>query len=145
VRIYNPRKRDLGKTRVKGNGVTAKIMSIAGEISELLPAHFIVKTRIHVKCENAITKQDLKKLNSLAGANVNFEKRSKRAIKKIYSAYVRRLDSSSSEFMLTIVAEGGLMIKQLVGGEEYMEPNISYLLNTKCQCVKFDILDVKIQ
>lgn len=145
VRIYNPRKRDLGKTRVKGNGVTAKIMSIPGEISELLPAHFIVKTRIHVKCENAITKQDLKKLNSLAGANVNFEKRSKRAIKKIYSAYVKRLDSSSSEFMLTIVAEGGLMIKQLVGGEEYMEPNISYLLNTKCQCVKFDILDVKIQ
>jgi tRNA U54 and U55 pseudouridine synthase Pus10 len=37
------------------------------------------------------------------------------------------------------------MIKQLVGGEEYMKPNISEILGAKCQCIIFDILDVQLQ
>ena len=45
----------------------------------------------------------------------------------------------------TAVADGGLMIKQLVGGEEYMKPNISEILGMKCECLMFDILDVQIQ
>jgi tRNA U54 and U55 pseudouridine synthase Pus10 len=37
------------------------------------------------------------------------------------------------------------MIKQFVGGEEYMKPSISEILGSKCKCVTFDILDVVIQ
>jgi tRNA pseudouridine synthase 10 len=142
VRIYNPKKRNLDKIRLKDEGVTAT-MSASEDACEP-QARFIVKTRIHVKCENAIAKQDLKKLNSLAGADVNFKNRSKMATKKIYSAHARQL-GSSGEFTLTIVADGGLMIKQFAGGEEYMKPNISEILNAKCECVTFDVLDVKLQ
>ncbi len=149
IRVYNPKKRDLEKIKVRGNGITATL-SGSEDIQEP-HAHFIVKTKIHAKCENVITKEDLKKLNSLTGIEVKFENRSKMSTKKIYSAHARELgDSGSSsnnshEFMLTIVADGGLTIKQFVGGEEYMKPNISELLNAKCECVTFDVLDVKLQ
>ena len=67
----------------------------------------------------------------------------KRGIKRIHSVTFRQVDSN--QFILTIVADGGLMIKQLVGGEEYMKPNISEILGAKCECIMFDILNVQFQ
>jgi len=141
VRVFDPKKRELKKVSVKGNGVSASL-SVHEDIIEP-QARFTVKTRIHVKCESPLTKQDLKKLNSLAGSDVNFENRSRIATKKIYSTRARQL--SSSEFTLIITADGGLMIKQFVGGEEYMKPNISEILGSKCECVTFDVLNVELQ
>ena len=141
VRIFNPRKRDLGDVRIKSSGVSAAL-SVQEDILEP-QARFMVKTKIHAKCENALAKQDLKKLNMLAGSEVSFENRFRLATKKIHSARARQLDSN--QFTLTIAADGGLMIKQFVGGEEYMKPNISEILGSKCECVTFDILEVLIQ
>ncbi len=141
VRVFDPKKRELKKVRVKGNGVSAT-MSMHEDILEP-QARFTVKTRIHTRCASPLTKQDLKKLNSLAGSDVSFENRSRIATKRIYSARARQL--GSNEFTLTITADGGLMIKQFVGGEEYMKPNISEILGNKCECVTFDILDVELQ
>lgn len=141
TRVFNPKKRRLKKGRIKGNGIQA-MLSVIEDEPELQP-RFKVKTRIHVKCKKELSKEDMKKLGSLAGAEVSFENRSKTATKKVHSARVRRIDSS--QFTFTIVADGGLMIKQFVGGEEYMKPNISEVLGGKCECVTFDILDVSLQ
>ena len=104
---------------------------------------FTVKSKNHIKCENALTKKILKKLDSLSGCAVSFENKSKKGIKSVYSLSVRQVDNHC--FNLTIVADGGLMIKQFVGGEEYMKPNISEILGSKCECVMFDIMDVQLQ
>lgn len=142
ARIFNPQKRKLKKIRIKSNsGIDATLS--ACEDAPDPQARFTVKTRIHAKCESTLTKKDLKKLNSLAGTEVSFENRSKMTTKKIYSAGARQIDGNN--FTLTVVADGGLMIKQFVGGEEYMKPNISEILGSKCECVTFDILDVVIQ
>jgi tRNA pseudouridine synthase 10 len=141
VRIFNPKKRELGNVRIRSSGVSAT-MSVQEDILEP-QARFTVKTRIHAKCASAITKQEMKKLNSLAGSAVSFENRFKTATKRIYSARARQLDSN--QFMLTIKADGGMMIKQFVGGEEYMKPNISEILGSKCECVTFDILEVALE
>lgn len=141
VRLYNPKKRDLRKVKIKGNGVTATLSESEDNLG--LPTHFIVKTRIYARCDKAIAKQYLKKLNSLAGTTVNFENRSKMATKNIYSVSTR-WHRCSNEFILTMVADGGLMIKQFVGGEGYTKPNISEILNAKCECITFDVLDVKL-
>ena len=74
---------------------------------------------------------------------VNFENKSKTAVRKIHFASARRI--GGNQFALTMVADGGLMIKQFVGGEEYMKPNISETLGSKCECITFDILDVSLQ
>jgi tRNA pseudouridine synthase 10 len=141
ARISNPRKRKLKKKKITGSGIQAAVSVIKQE-PELQP-RFIVKTKIHAKCDRALTKQDIKNLNALAGAEVSFENRSKTATKKIHSARARMIDDN--QFTLAIVADGGLMIKQFVGGEEYMKPNISEILGTKCECVTFDIMDVSVQ
>ena len=141
VRIFNPKKRKLKNKTIKGNGIKA-MLNVINDIPVVQP-RFTVKTKIHIRCENALTKKILKKLNSLSGSKVSFENKSKIGIKSIYSVHVRQLDSN--QFTLTIVADGGLMIKQLMGGEKYMKPNISEVLGTKCKCLVFDILDVKLQ
>lgn len=141
VRVFNPRKRNLGKVRIKGDGVSATL-SVHKDILEP-QARFTVKTRIYVKCGSNLSKQDLKKLNSLSNTDVSFENRFKTATKKIYSARTRQLDGN--QFMLTMTADGGLMIKQFVGGEEYMKPNISETLGSKCECVTFDVMNVELQ
>jgi tRNA pseudouridine synthase 10 len=141
VRVLNPKKRNLKKKRIEGNGITA-MLSVINDKPVIQP-RFTVKTRIHIKCENVLSKIILKKLNSLSGSKVSFENKSKMGTKSIHSIRVRQLDSN--KFNLTIVADGGLMIKQLVGGEEYMKPNISEILGAKCKCIIFDILDVQLQ
>ncbi len=141
VRIINPKKRNLKNKRIKGNGITA-MLSVINDKPVIQP-RFTVKTRIHIKCENVLTNKILKKLNSLSESKVSFENKSKMSTKSIHSVRVRQLDSN--QFDLTIVADGGLMIKQLVGGEEYMKPNISEILGAKCECIIFDILDVQLQ
>lgn len=141
ARVFNPKKRKLKRSRIKGNGITATVKVIEDEPG--LQPRFKVRTKIHVKCEKELSKQIMKKLNSLAGSEVSFENRSKTATKKIHSARARRI--GDNQFTLTMVADGGLMIKQFVGGEEYMKPNISEILGEKCECVTFDILDVSLQ
>jgi tRNA pseudouridine synthase 10 len=141
VRVFNPKKRKLKNKIIKGNGIKA-ILNMINCIPVIQP-RFTVKTKIRIRCENALTKKILKKLNSLSGSKVTFENKSKMGIKSIYCVRVRQLDSN--QFTLTIVADGGLMIKQLVGGEEYMKPNISEILGMKCECLMFDILDVQLQ
>jgi tRNA pseudouridine synthase 10 len=141
ARVFNPQRRKLKKTKVKDRGVEAT-MSLRDDTPDP-QARFVVKTRIHVRCAGAITKQDLTKLHSIGNTDVSFENKSKMVTRKIYSVRIRQIDSN--QFTLTITADGGLMIKQFVGGEEYMNPNISEILGAKCECITFDILDVAVQ
>jgi tRNA pseudouridine synthase 10 len=141
VRVFNPRKRKLKNKMIKGNGIKA-MLNVINDIPVIQPP-FTVKTKIHIRCENSLTRKILKKLNSLSGSKVSFQNKSKIGIKNIHSVRIKQLDSN--QFILTIVADGGLMIKQLVGGKEYMKPNISEILGTRCECVMFDILDVQLQ
>jgi tRNA pseudouridine synthase 10 len=141
ARVFNPKKRTLKRKQIRKSGLQAAVYVIKEE-PELQP-RFRVKTRIHVKCDRAITKEDVKKLRTLAGAEVSFENRYKTATKKIHSAHIRMIDDN--QFALAIIADGGLMIKQFVGGEEYMKPNVSEIIGAKCECVTFDILDVSLQ
>jgi tRNA pseudouridine synthase 10 len=123
-------------------GVQARITAILDDIPDT-QARFSVKTRIAARCDRPVVQSDIKTLRSLAGAEAKFQNRSKIAVKKIHSIHAKK--TGESELQLTIVADGGLPIKQFVGGEEYMEPNVSKVLNAKCECVTFDVLAVKMQ
>lgn len=146
VRVFNPRRRNVKKRiRITDSSVEAVLRALPNDGNSLLGAQtrFTVKTRILVKCDSMVTKTDLKRLDLLSNSKVTFQNKSKVAVKRIYSAKARQIDGNN--FSLTIEADGGLMIKQFVGGEEYMKPNISEILKAKCDCVTFDILDVRIQ
>lgn len=141
VKISDPRIRDP-KKRISEAGITATITDILDDVPDT-QARFAVKTRISCSCERPVAKDDIARLRSLAGKEARFESRSKIASKKIHSAQAKK--TGDREFVLTIKADGGLPIKQFVGGEQYMEPNVSGLLGAKCECMTFDILAVDFQ
>src|SRR5581483_7991486 len=140
VKASDPKVRKPKKTRFAEAGIEGKVVKVLDDVPDT-QARFVTKTRIVCKCERAILPDDIIKLKkSLAGAQAKFENRSKIAVKKIHSALVKK--TAENELALTIVADGGLPIKQFVGGEQYIEPNVSSLLGAKCECTAFDILKV---
>ena len=140
VRVSNPKVRNPRKVRFVVAGVEGRMVQVLDDFPDT-HARFTVKTRITCKCDRLISSADIRKLKkTLAGVQVQFENRSKIATKKIYTMNAKR--TTSNEFMLTITADGGLPIKQFVGGEQYIEPSVSSLLKSSCQCITFDILRV---
>ena len=80
--------------------------------------------------------------NVLENSEVSYKAKSKVVKKKIYSLKAEQIDEKT--FVLTMIADGGLFIKQFVGGQDYIEPSISKIIGMKCECVAFDILDVSV-
>ena len=145
LRISNPKVRSL-KTdiKIKENGVYAVIKQQDTQLSFQLPSHFTTKTRITIQAEQDLCDKNIATLlNVIENSEVSFKAKSKIVKKRIYSVKVEQIDGR--RFVLTIIADGGLLIKQFVGGQEYVEPNISKIIGMKCECVAFDILEVNTQ
>lgn len=143
VRISNPKIRTFKRNlKVGSDGIYAIINGKLDSLPDSL-IQFITKTKILVQSETPLVKDSLKKLNTLGESTIEFESKSKMVKKKIYYLSAKKI--SNNQFSLTIVADSGITIKQLVGGQEYMKPNVSEIIGTKCECIWFDILDVQIQ
>lgn len=143
VRISNPRVRRLKRSlKISTDGIYAIIDGKSKKIPQS-PLQFVTKTKILVQSNGSLTKNELAKLNALSNSMVRFRIKSKIVTKKIYSVNVKKINDRN--FFLTVIADGGLLIKQFVGGQEYMEPNVSEIVGTKSECIFFDILDVRIQ
>ncbi|MER3408430.1 MAG: hypothetical protein C4292_06890, partial [Nitrososphaera sp.] len=140
AKISDPKVR-RPKLRFSEPCIEARITAVLDDDIPDVQARFVTKTRIDVRCDRPVTAEDAKKLRSaLAGLEVKFQNKSKMATKKIHSVQARK--TGDSNLSLTVTADGGLPIKQFVGGEEYIEPSISKLLAAKCECTTFDVLAV---
>jgi tRNA pseudouridine synthase 10 len=141
AKVSDPKIRKPRKTRFAEKGVEGRIVRVLDDVPDT-QARFSVKTRIEGRCERTLDASDAKKLKSLAGAQVKFESKNRTVTKQIRSAQAA---VQGNNFVLTLAADGGLPIKQFVGGEQYCEPNVSMLLGAKCECTTFDILKVDFQ
>lgn len=143
VRISNPRIRRVKRyLKINTDGINATIYGKSKKIPES-PLQFVTKTKILIRSNGSLSKNELAKLNALSNSMVRFRIQSKIVTKKIYSVNVKKINDRN--FFLTVTADGGLLIKQFVGGQEYMEPNVSEIVGIKSECIFFDILDVRIQ
>jgi tRNA pseudouridine synthase 10 len=141
VRVFNPQRRNIakGQRKIVSRGIRATIEQVAG-LPDSMPV-FTTKTRILIRCDKDITRQDIANIRALAGSTIRLESKSKVVEKKIYSCNaVRR--AGPGQLIFTITADGGLTIKQFVGGNEYAKPSVSELVGAKCDCILFDVLDV---
>lgn len=107
------------------------------------PIRFLTKTKIIVETANAITESNLERLNLLSNATVKFQHKKKTITKKIYSAKTRLI--KHNRFVLTLLADGGLAIKNFVSGRQYTSPNVSEIMKDRCESVLFDITDVHLR
>jgi tRNA pseudouridine synthase 10 len=141
AKVSDPKIRKPRKTAFKENGIEGKVVRVLDDEPDT-QARFTVKTRIEGRCERPLDTSDVKKLKALAGAQVKFESKNRTAAKQIRSV---RAKVHGNSFTLTLIADGGLPIKQFVGGEQYCEPSVSSLLQAKCECTTFDVLSVDFQ
>jgi tRNA pseudouridine synthase 10 len=143
MHISNPKVRSL-RTNLKfrTNGVLTTINGMLEHLPQM-PIQFITKTKILVHSSVNISKFDLRKLKALKNSVVKFEIKSRIVKKKIYSVKTRQINEK--EFSLTLMADGGFVIKQFVGAQRYVEPSVSKIIGATCECTLFDILDVVIQ
>jgi tRNA pseudouridine synthase 10 len=143
LRISNPKVRSLKRNfKFEKAGITTRIIKKVKEIPRS-PIQFITTTQITVESEDDISKTSLYKLNVFNNSVVEFNTRSKMLARKIYSIDAKQI--SDKKFNLFLVAEGGLPIKQFVGGKKYIHPNVSEILGIRCECILFDVLDVRIE
>jgi tRNA pseudouridine synthase 10 len=107
------------------------------------PIRFITTTKIIVESANTIDENKLKDLNLLNNATIKFQNKKKTIIKKIYSIKTRMI--KHNRFLLTLLADGGLAIKNFVSGQQYTSPNVSAIVGDKCESILFDVSDVHLQ
>jgi len=144
LQVSNPKVRWL-KTEltINENGIRAVLKQQSPLLSFQLPSHFTIKTKITIQAEQDLRKQSLATLlDVLENSDVSYQVKSKIVKKKIYSVKAQQIDEK--RFILTMIADGGLFIKQFVGGQDYIEPSISKIIDMKCECMAFDILDVNV-
>jgi tRNA pseudouridine synthase 10 len=145
LQLSNPKVRWLkSDLTINENGVHAILKQQSPPISFQFPSHFTIKTKITIQAEQDFPRQSLATLSKvLENTEVSYQVKSKIVKKKIYSVKAQQIDEK--RFVLTMIADGGLSIKQFVGGQDYIEPSISKIIGMKCECVAFDILNVNVQ
>lgn len=104
------------------------------------PIRFLTKTKIIIDCLGTITENNLQRLHLLNDAPIKLQNKKKVITKRIYTVEAKMINPN--RFMLTMLADGGIAIKDFVSGREYTSPNVSDILGLKCESVLFDILHV---
>jgi len=140
VKINSPKIREFKKNLDIKDEVYLKFQEI-----NIIDQHLYEKYKIQIKLlikvlDDQIEQSDLEQnINKFIGEASFFVK--KRIVKKrIYSAAYKIIDKSN--FEMDLVLDNGIPIKQLIGGNEYIEPSLSKIINKKCECAIFDIIDI---
>lgn len=139
VKVISPKLRFARPRSVTKGGVSAKFLKVIERLPDR-PLRFRNKVKMLIECEHAVDNEGLKKLNALKDTPVRFSgKHGRETSRNIYRI---RAKASGNMLRVTMVADGGITLKQFVSGDS-MTPNISQLLGYKATCRSFDILNVE--
>lgn len=139
--ITKPKRRIITEHNIslKEKGIELFVLSASKNLPQY-PMKFDSMTRISIIAERLVSNKELECLPSLSGRKIWFRNKKRIISRNVHSVKVGKIDGKN--FELEIIAEGGLHIKQFVGGKEYCDPNISAILGLRCECLNFDIIDV---
>ena len=140
VKLINPRLRFAEPKGMSFEGdVQARFIKEVNRLPDK-PLRFKVKVKLTIECERSMDDTTLERLKQLNNSSVKFlGKKSREVTKSIHEFDARASDNILEVSML---ADGGLTIKQFVGGDG-IEPSISQLIGCKATCKSFDVLNVQ--
>lgn len=146
IQVRNPKTLHLNENKLDfpRYGLSVNLESLSKKLPEQ-PVQFIAKTRVIIQAPRRLVKEEVLRIRSLTNSVISFrnqKKLHKMSRKKIYSLDVVKQDNRTCE--LYLVADGGLNIKQFVEGHECINPNVSAVVNLRCECLMFDVLDILI-
>ena len=140
VKVINPKIKGLDEKNVIDEDVELHFKKIKQDQIDYYGKYRVLVTvlvRLNEKILNFVHFQSL--MQTLNG-EVTFRVKNRKTTKNIYSAKLVKAEEDKLEILLDM--DNGIPIKQFVGGNEPIKPCLSNLLETKCECVYFDINDV---
>jgi tRNA pseudouridine synthase 10 len=143
VTLFNPKVRMLKNSLIIDTPEISANVGAKPICVPQSPIRFVTKTMIIVESANSINENKLKDLNLLNNATIKFQNKKKTIMKKIYSVKTRMI--KHNRFLLTLLADGGLAIKNFVSGQQYTSPNVSAIVGDKCESILFDVSDVHLR
>ena len=142
IQLINPRERTIKINKVfTDDGMSFKIIEKRDFFGNI-KRNFRIKNKIFIKASNPIDKIHLIKLMKLNNSIISYRYKSKTLYKKIYYIKFKKLDPF--HLIINIECDSGLFLRQFVEGRNLIEPNISLVLHTQCECLKFDIMDISV-
>ncbi len=140
AQIINPKKRKIKKNIIfQEDGIIFQIKEKKESIKKYT-INYKSKTKAYVKTLSPINNLNLVKLIQLKNSTIKYRNKTKIVQRRIYKISVKRLDEY--DFVVTVLSDGGLFIKQFIEGKDWIEPNVSSYIGNKCTCIKFDVLDI---
>ncbi len=143
AKLLNPKKRKikLAKKYILDEIEIHNLKKISKIPKEAIPFKSIID--LSIITENNLDEKNLSSLKTLTKTPiVIYEKPNKRNQKFITKIKFKK--SSPRSFSLRITAEGGLPIKRFVEGNN-VYPNLSELINNKCECKEFDFHNISLK
>ncbi|MGZ5546336.1 MAG: hypothetical protein ACXWFZ_00090 [Nitrososphaeraceae archaeon] len=142
IQLINPRERTIKINKVfTDDGMSFKIIEKRDFFGNI-KMNFRIKNKIFIKASNPIDKIHLIKLMKLNNSIISYRYKSKTIYKKIYYIKFKKLDPF--HLIINVECDSGLFLRQFVEGRNFIEPNISLVLHTQCECLKFDIMDISV-
>jgi len=141
VRLQNPlRRRSTLPKIIKTDPVSIHDFKIISDVPKN-PFYFTSLIQILISTEKNLLLSSLKKLKILSSTPiVVYENSGKRSEKKIFEVFFKK--KSNNQFILTILAEGGLPVKRFVIGDNVV-PGVAQILDNSCNCDDFDFLEIQ--
>jgi tRNA pseudouridine synthase 10 len=142
VRIINPLNNIFKKEYEIQNKLFLKFQEI--KYNDIQFYHkYKIKIKTYVKViEGKLENGDLENVIPKLKGETTFKIKKKIVKRNIYSSNFKLIDNKN--FELDLVLDNGIPIKQLIGGQESINPCLSNLINKKCECVYFDIYDINL-
>jgi tRNA pseudouridine synthase 10 len=124
---------------IQSNGLIFNIKEKLPILPKATP-FYIKKVRTLVTCEDNLKSSDLKLIND-SGIRIiqSYSKRYK-SWKFIYQMQSEL--KSQKKFELIIVCDNRFPIRRFINGDENISPNLYQILDKRCMCEFFDILDI---
>jgi tRNA pseudouridine synthase 10 len=98
------------------------------------------KVKTFVSFQENLKASDLKDLNDSGVRIIEFVNRRSKNLKFIYHMEYKFKTQKKLEF--TIICDNGIPVRKFIEGDENISPNLEQILNRKCKCDRFDILDI---
>jgi tRNA pseudouridine synthase 10 len=124
---------------IRSDGIT---FNMNKKVSALptYPPLYINKVRSFVSCKENLKSSDLKLINDAGIRIIEFSNKRNKNWKLIYQMQGKL--KSQKKLELLILCDNGFPIKKFIDGDENVSPNLGQILNKKCNCDIFDILDI---
>ena len=113
--------------------------------ADIKQKHADKEYRAQVETEDEITEEDLENISEVIGEieqdtpeRVEHRRADKKRLREVFEVSWEK--TGDKEFELTVKAEAGTYIKELIHGDEgRTQPNISDLIGTPSECVQLDV------